>query len=78
LFVTACPIPDAVANAIPSTFLNPWLVGDVFSYVCQGQLVMHGTENNECSVSGNSAFWSLSSLQNNLPMCGKFIFWVGR
>ena len=67
-----CPTPDMVANAMQSTVINPWLVGDMFNYECNEQLVLMGTEENECGVQGNAAVWSLSTVLNNLPLCGEF------
>ena len=69
-----CPSPNMVDNANPSVMNSPWLVGDVFSYVCVGSLVIIGTGVNECSASGISTEWSLTVAQGNLPVCGK-MFW---
>ena len=60
-----------VANAMPSVKSGMWLFGDMFSYVCNGDLVLLGFAENMCDLVGNSAAWSLSMSRNNLPTCGK-------
>ena len=62
-----------LADAVMSITMNPWLVGDIFTYVCNGDLVVSGQSENQCSESaGNLATWSLSNALGNLPICGRF------
>ena len=68
---TVCPLPDQVANAMFSTSYSPWLIGDLFNYVCNNNLVLNGAVENECMETGNTASWSLSSTLGNLPVCGR-------
>ena len=69
---SVCPSPDMVPNAMPSVEFNPWLVGDSFSYVCSGHLLVSGSSENQCiDPSGNIASWTLSSFFSNVPTCGK-------
>ena len=60
-----------MVNAVISTILDPWLVGDSFIYLCNGNLVLSGTAENQCMETVNEAHWSLSLALNNLPRCGK-------
>ena len=71
--LTACPSPDRVPNSFLSISYNTWLAGDVFTYICNGNLILNGASENVCTEMGNVAFWSLSIVLGNLPVCGKNI-----
>jgi len=60
-----------VINANPSVTLEPWLVGDSFSYVCNGALQINGDNINTCFEQSDAATWSLSLSSSNLPICGE-------
>ena len=70
-FFSVCPEPDVVENTFRSVSETQWLENDVFNYVCNDQLVLVGTAENNCFINEVGILtWSLSRRQNNLPTCG--------
>jgi len=59
-----------VENAVPSNNFDPWLIGDIFRYICSGFLVLSGEQVNQCNAVADSAFWSISNVLANIPTCG--------
>lgn len=63
--------PETVENAVFSKIENQWLVGDKFSYVCNGDLELTKSAETMCTLSAAGIAWSLKT--PNLPKCSKEI-----
>ena len=74
--VLGCRNPDPVSNANINKEQTPWLVGDRFTYECQGGRASHMNTLNSCKQSGNIAYWLLTEKKNNLPICSKHGFYL--